>query len=1754
MADLDIKSYEQILGEQFASLQSRLGLNDLNPGSVIVSILEAAAQQDFNISNNIFAALDEKSVDRASGTALDLLAAEEGLTRYPASKTSGAVTITDNSFAKLATNIYPNQPPPIIGATVIYVNDAATWPNSGAVYVSRGTSNVEGPINYTSIALVGNYYQINLAASLTKKHSTGDFVILSQGGNRIIPAGTVIQTATIGAAASIAFIVSNSVTIPDGDTVLQGVPVICTEKGTIGNIASNSLTQFTNAPFPNLAVKNEVPFSNGRDIETDFEIRDRIKRARQSRAKGTSTALINAVLGIVATDEQKRILSAAIEESTDLTPTILRIDDGTSYEPIFISVGQESIIDSAIGGELYLQLANVGLVKAQVTTQNTQPFVLFAQNKLSVMVGGVLSEHTFAATDFQANGAATAYEVVASINADPLLLFSARTAGGGSRVVLFAKADSNENIQIVPPIFAIDANIGLGFSKNKTYSLRLYKNDRELLKDGQVASVTSIAFPWILPLSAYTMQIGVDGTPLSTYTFNATNLAPYTPFTAPLNTWKNAFNATIPGITASLNGNKMVLTSNKGANDLASLNLGPGSTLISLASVFTSGLVQGKTSQYSLIRGTGQIKLNTAATATDNFKAGTANFRAYVQTGDILGGTLVLAANSTIWLVVDAKTSLIAQNAAPGVTLTVSNPVTNTWRYTSVNNTFPNTQIGDWIVIWDSALSANNRGYWRVSGIDTTNFSYIEVEKSTGTIEAPILLNPGSVVNARTTGIVQQITIPAGNYTMDALAAAFNAVLIGATATIVGSDKIRISTNDFLENEGFIALLSADLAGMNLLFTVPTLLANGAPHIAAVQSQNSELGTPLFINTLTESVNDNAVPPNMTTTIAQNLKPDNMVAFVRPFAAGRYSSNRYNYDGVRHLVVASTTVPLLAKNTIKERIANDRAYAANSFDFSYDDRISAVIDDDPTNKTLSIPLFRTITISGTPAPTLSTFSATDFDGGNLSLVTTFGAAFDFTNFRLWLRAKTVVNPDGADNVFVLKSIHYGPTGEFYRFSIQYPTGPNQAITHNVVSGNTLGGVDINLFLPSGAPRTKSHDNTTEIDVSVAGTGPYDVTYTYSGTGSAPQFLANGVLVGDIVNIPTTSAFSAVNEGTFRVTAVTATAITVTNNGYAGTPIVETKTLNSANDFTFYPIDPSATATVIIDYINANLSDYVTAILGVGETGGGLVDRSTNDFTGSTSLFLSFVDGENWVYSANLGASPQFTVEKNLTNLGTLYTEVGERAILIPHTADQVSRFLNTAAVSSIPNLSGISASSNGGKLEINSQKTGTSGAVKISGGKGNVAGGTVIGNDIVVGTGPTYSLIRTTYGSTLGIHANQWLKLAAANVLKKNLFLDGTSFVSISGVPINTITITAGSGVFKTSHTHSGTNTTQIQVEKHGDFVAYIWNNVGTNPNFANVVQGDFVIIPNTSNFSTQNRGTFRVVRALTNVFWIENILAVEESITLAGNSDLQFYDSNSILPGDTLILSGATLGLTNNGTYTVFSSTPTTVVINELFAAAVAATNLGTAFDNIKSYDLMPAVFYKQVRTVAAKSQISPDLADIIFQDATPQLRGKISDIYGFTFSALNKFNFDVTSTFGIDAYSSYRGLVGEATKIIYGDPTSPTLYPGVKAAGSYIDILPPLPKRIKISLGVRLRTGVPFSIVLNNIRSTAAGIINSSKIGQSISISEIVRATSQIDGVYAVSVIFPAYTSANDVIVVNPNEKPIVISENDVSVTFLG
>lgn len=1756
MATLELKSYEQILGTLIRKVQSESGLTDLEPGSVVLSILEAAAESDFSIAADILAALDSIDLDRADGAILDLLAAQKGLSRLPASKASGPVTITDTSFTKTNTTIYQGQPAPIANSTIIYVNDASTWPSTGRLYIGRNTSNVEGPLPYTSIVAVGNYFQITLGSSTNKFHNTGETVVLAQGGNRTIPSGTKVNTGVIGSASPVSFSILDSVTLIDGEDSITGISCICDSLGTTGNIPSDAITTFPSPPFPNLQVSNAFPFTNARDEEGDIELRDRIKLINSTNINGTNQAIINAVTNLVASDEQKRILSASIAEATGNDPTILYVDDGTAYEPIYTGVGQEIILDNAVGGQKFLQLVNPGLVKAQITSLSTEPFNIEDGSILSVLVGGVVSEHVFSSSDFFDSTSATAYEVVASINADPDLLYTARTAEGATKIVLTAKADSGEDVEISSPSTGVNANDLFNFQTGKQYTLKLYKNDNELIKDGSSAIIESTSFPWGLTSLSYTLILSIDGTPSVTYTFNSSNLAPYNPQNAPISAWADAINATIPGATGVVSGNKLQIVSNKGASDNASIQI-LGGTLVTTAGIFSNTISNGQTSDYSLVRGTGQIILTDAASTGDTFKAGTTDTRAYVQSDALTSGVVSVSLSANLYVLNDQSIQTISTGAVAGVSLTSSSNLATWWRFVGPANTFVNVQIGDWVIITDSGITdSNNQGFFRVNNTDSSTF--IEVKKTTGTAGSYTLLNNNGIQFFRSSsGIVQRFSTGASNQSLAQWASALNNnSLVGISAKVADTDKLRLTTNTFNSDTGQIYLLASDAQGANFEFTTGDSDVSTTSHIGFIETNNSEVGTPEFVATLSggnSSVTNSAyyewpgINPSVT------VSPDKMIKFVKAFNTSTskyYGNNVANWTSIQNVNNASTTIFLLAKPSITDRFLNDRGYIAHSFDLSDSDSLFLVFDNSPVDKSVKLNAYRTLSLASSPAPTPTTFRATDVDGGNIQLTTSFGSTFDFTNYKAYSRARAVVDCDGTNNGFIVRSAKYGPYGNKYNFYLAYPAGPNTSYSYSLNSGNTAGGVDLIVALPSNAARATTYDGTTSFTISYSNP---NATFLWN-SGTTPTFVSNGVLAGDIALISTNSSFTLANTGVFRVTNVSQTTFTVTNYNASATSDSIARTLGAASNLQFYPISATSTANALIAWMNSNVNNYVTATLGVGETGAGLVDRTIRDFTGSTQNFVSLVDGENWVSSSTVSASgAQFTLAQAFSlTTGGLYTLVGEQIKFIPHTAKQIVSFFGSPAVSGISNLGEIKVSDQGGKVQIASSVVGTAGAIKVDGGSANSVGGTIVGTATPVGSPANFELIRTTFGSTNGVYPGMWLKFISGLPLSKNV---GLSASSLAGITLpNVLSITGGS--FFTQRTYTGDNTTHIQVEKHGDFAAYNYANIGTTSSFTNVQQGDWVVISSGVSFNSQNAGTFRVVRSVTNTFWVENSEALNEEVTLSANSDLTFYSSDSILTGDQIILAGNVLGATNNGTYTVLNVSGTqTLNISGNFAAAVSLTSLsGNRFSNINFYNSSPTNFYKSVNAVASPSALNSSYDDIIVNTNVSQLSGKISDTFEFTFEGLNKLDFPTETNFGIDGYSYYNGLIGEATKVVYGDPENSTLFPGVKATSAYIDIRPPLPKRIQISVGVRLKTGVIFSDVENTIKSAIASVVNSSKIGQSIALGDIITAISSVDGVFAPSIIYPTFNSSNDVIEVNYQEKALIISQEDINVSLLG
>lgn len=494
MPNLQLKSERQVQNDILAVLIAELGLNDVNPGSVIDVFTQAVAQEHFNLYYQIAQVSRLANLDAISGDDLDLKAFEYGLTRREAVRAKGSITIfRPAGFVKVSTTFYAGSPAPIAGDTVIDVNDAssALIGTSGTLIIGRGTNNVE-EVTY-SVAPTNNvnFFTFTLDNPLANDHAIEETIILKQGNDETILAGTTVVVPATGSSERIEFTIDNDVLLRAGEDQVRNVGVTAVEAGSDGNIpvgAIDGTQAFPTPPFTGARARNQSKFTSGRDRETDDELRDRIKAAVPALTKGVKQAILNEIVGLVDTASAKRVVSASVILPEDeCGPVKVYIDDGTGFEPTFTAQGFEQVLRSSSGGEQRLQVDNFPIAKAQLQTNVPESFD-FSTNGLTLIytVGTQSETITFSNSDFRFPDIATAEEVVAAINNKSTLL-EARTADVGTTIVISAKADINEAIQVTGGT----ANAVLGFPTDRKETINLYVDDVRLSKDGQTAILDS---------------------------------------------------------------------------------------------------------------------------------------------------------------------------------------------------------------------------------------------------------------------------------------------------------------------------------------------------------------------------------------------------------------------------------------------------------------------------------------------------------------------------------------------------------------------------------------------------------------------------------------------------------------------------------------------------------------------------------------------------------------------------------------------------------------------------------------------------------------------------------------------------------------------------------------------------------------------------------------------------------------------------------------------------------------------------------------------------------------------------------------------------------------------------------------------------------------------------------------------------------------------------------------------------------------
>jgi hypothetical protein len=172
-----------------------------------------------------------------------------------------------------------------------------------------------------------------------------------------------------------------------------------------------------------------------------------------------------------------------------------------------------------------------------------------------------------------------------------------------------------------------------------------------------------------------------------------------------------------------------------------------------------------------------------------------------------------------------------------------------------------------------------------------------------------------------------------------------------------------------------------------------------------------------------------------------------------------------------------------------------------------------------------------------------------------------------------------------------------------------------------------------------------------------------------------------------------------------------------------------------------------------------------------------------------------------------------------------------------------------------------------------------------------------------------------------------------------------------------------------------------------------------------------------------------------------------------------------------------------------------------------------------------------------------------------TPNLITKLSSSLGAYLTGQGKLDFTTNINFGIDSYKYYGGLIKALNQVIYGDPTQPLVYPGIRAAGTNVGIIPALLFRILIGIAVRVQNGVPFDEVTSQIQASISGYINSLAPGAPVSLSLVITAAQTVPGVTSAAISYPTYNAANDQIAVGANQRAAIInSQTDIAVSQIG
>ena len=1096
-----------------ARLSAESDFNDLNPGSAFLTILEASALQDFLTEGKLLRILNLRNIDETSGTDLEKLGTELGINppRLGATSSTVRLTVKDTSFTKISSNIYAGSISPTAGDTTIRIVEGEEFPTSGKIFVGRGSRTSE-IVNYTSIVDSGSFWTLNLAAPLEKDHLVGEEIILSQGGDRTIGSGTIAFVEGVAGVSAVEFVTQVDYSLLDGEDTLSGIVAVSLQTGSQSIVGRKKISSFNSFPFTGATVTNEEPSTGGRDEETDPQLRQRIKDHPHTLSRGTETAIIRAVIGVQDDEENKRVVSAYLRRpTTGQDQVVLYIDDGGGFAPTFSGVGEEIIVTKATGKESFFQLQKWPLVKTQVATIGKEPFALNGTESLYVEVDGSFEERILAAI-YRTPNVVSAQEVAEVINRT----FSSIEARAKDGLLFISPiAVDPDWVRVGSATYSADANAELRFPTTKQYTIKLYRNDKLMEKNGTEASIQTLSFnQWTGLTDTETLQLKVDGilSPVVTYTdiMFRDNTMSATIEGSSLLDWVTIINKTFIGITASVRDDGTVaLKSNKGRSSDAKMEVVSGTLSEKIFSAFPKS--QGTSPEFTLNKLLGQIQIATPLEEGEELKAGTIQTRGFaltpVSSTYNLSATNSLAAEMVV--IPDATFEEVPVVALGTVTFSAGVGVP-TLTLTGDTEQFANVKVNDFCYTYNTPRD----GVLRVLSVDGDEVVLADPTPVSGT--ADLEATGVSVKFFRTEGYPQIVKFPIGTaITSVEVVNAFN-TLIGVKAEEIETGSIRISTTRYDGKAGL---------------SIPAV--SGSANTLDITAQNYESNDPHFASL--ES-GDLTCTPSKRLTI-------NIDDSVFPYAALRVNSSQFDFSHHNKPIftyLGSNSKLLrqpfekLSANTLRLRTTlpyqlnatgkDARATVVSGIEVGPADNMVFIIDNDASKKTFDIPMYVEATIAGPSVPSTSEFDLLDSSGALLGVDKWAGHKFE--DYRVWFQSRNILPSSDANAALKITAVSFGPNGEKIKVGVFYPKNPESVLTASYSVSPLSKKIEVAVQLASGASKAIGLQPSKPVKISSSAN-------TVKVSFRPPVDLIN-ISIGDILSIQG-SEWNAANIGQSRVT-------------------------------------------------------------------------------------------------------------------------------------------------------------------------------------------------------------------------------------------------------------------------------------------------------------------------------------------------------------------------------------------------------------------------------------------------------------------------------------------------------------------------------------------------------------------------------------------------------------------------------------------